>query len=252
MCNTATGMQYGVMKRGCRLQPLRVDEVVHPAQADDFAASATGGIIAGVDDVLFAVKLLKRSERIIKHMKLIWSNRILFGLIVLLNAYTLLLPLIPQLTYRLSPLQLSAGSLGSRLSTVDHDSSVYRLVVPRMQLDVPVYDNDPRGLQKGVAHRPDTSTPQVGGNTVLAAHRFTYTNPQGTFYHLDKLVPGDLVGLVWQGRSYIYAVEASRITGPTDATVEATTSDDRLTLYTCTPLWNPTQRLVVTARKVTL
>jgi sortase (surface protein transpeptidase) len=32
-----------------------------------------------------------------------------------------------------------------------------------------------------------------------------------------------------------------------DASIEVPTTDTRLTLYTCTPLWNPQNRLVVIA-----
>ena len=49
---------------------------------------------------------------------------------------------------------------------------------------------------------------------------------------------------------YRYKVESSRTVPDTAIQVEAPTKDARLTLYTCTPLWNPVNRLVVVAKPI--
>ncbi|TMF81268.1 MAG: sortase, partial [Chloroflexi bacterium] len=49
----------------------------------------------------------------------------------------------------------------------------------------------------------------------------------------------------------LFEITGSRVTDPNDRTVLAATSDDRLTLTTCYPLWAgafATKRLIFTAR----
>ncbi|HEX8762727.1 MAG TPA: class E sortase [Candidatus Saccharimonadales bacterium] len=105
----------------------------------------------------------------------------------------------------------------------------------------------PRILQKGIWHRPASAAPNKPGNVVLAGHRFTYQNPQGVFYHLDKLKTSDQIGLVWQGKVYRYKVREIKVVGANETPIEAPTNNARLTLYTCTPLWLPKDRLVIIA-----
>lgn len=83
---------------------------------------------------------------------------------------------------------------------------------------------------------------------MLVGHRFTYANPNGVFYHLDKLQKNDEIALTWQGKRYVYEVHDIKTVEPSETNIEAPTNEDILTLYTCTPLWNPTKRLVVQAR----
>jgi sortase A len=103
-------------------------------------------------------------------------------------------------------------------------------------------------LQEGIWRWPTSSTPDKGGNTVLLAHRFSYTGPHGAFYYLDKLKVGDEIGVIWNGKTYTYAVISSKEVPPTDTAIQNNTNDARLTLFTCTPLWSPKNRLVVVAR----
>jgi sortase A len=105
-------------------------------------------------------------------------------------------------------------------------------------------------LRKGVWHRPKTSDPTKGSNTVMAGHRFTYKNPEGVFYNLDKIKVDDSIVLYWQGKKYTYKVVATFVVTPDRIDVEAPTKDPRLTLYTCTPLWNPKFRLIIQADPV--
>jgi sortase A len=117
-----------------------------------------------------------------------------------------------------------------------------------MQLDVRVYEGrDARALRDGPWHRPNTGSPDTGGNMVIAAHRFTYTQPRASFYHLDVVRPGDEIGIFWHGKKYLYTVQNIRTVPATDISIEAQTTESQLTLYTCTPLWNPKNRLIVTA-----
>lgn len=123
-----------------------------------------------------------------------------------------------------------------------------RLIIPSMLLDEPIFEGKTaRTLRQGLWHRPLTSAPNAGGNTVIVGHRFTYSNPHGTLYHLDKVKVGDHVGLVYSGQAYRYKVQTVRVVHADDASVEAPSTEPRLTIYTCTPLWWPKDRLVVVA-----
>lgn len=101
-------------------------------------------------------------------------------------------------------------------------------------------------LRNGVWHRPKTSTPEKGSNTVLAGHRFTYSDP-AVFYHLDKVKLHDEIILYWNKQKYIYQVTQIKEVSPTAIETENPTVRDTLTLYTCAPLWTSKNRMVVIA-----
>jgi sortase A len=105
-------------------------------------------------------------------------------------------------------------------------------------------------MNKGIWHRPHTSTPDVGGNTVLVAHRHLYTSGPDTFYHLPKLQKGSKITLYWQQKKYSYVVVDTRIVEPDESHIEKNTFEHQLTLYTCTPLWTSAKRFVVTAKPI--
>ncbi len=194
-------------------------------------------------------------------------RRINFGLlavIILINGYILMTPLIPaisywwhardphatkQLTERLheaKPPSTATADTAFRAGP-NHDG----LIIPKMLLDTPLIEGPMSDsfnlLNKGAWRLPIASSPDKGGNTVIAGHRFSYTGPRGVFYYLNKLEPGDEVGLWYHGTRYLYKVQSTRTVAATEVSVQQPTSETRLTLYTCTPLWNPVSRLVVVA-----
>jgi sortase A len=120
-----------------------------------------------------------------------------------------------------------------------------------MLLDQPTLEGSEKDwfslLKQGIWRWPGSSTPDKGGNTVFLAHRFSYTGPHGAFYFLDKLKPGDQIGVIWNNKTYTYRVATSRQLPPTATYIEDNTPDAQLTLFTCTPLWHPVNRLVVIA-----
>ncbi|HYF05404.1 MAG TPA: class E sortase, partial [Patescibacteria group bacterium] len=103
-------------------------------------------------------------------------------------------------------------------------------------------------LLKGIWRIPYTSTPDKGGNTVFTAHRWLQTSGPKTFYHLDKVNVGDVIRVLWEGKEYKYAVVESRIVEKDEIDIEYNTLEPVLTLYTCTPLWTSSHRIVVRAR----
>lgn len=188
-------------------------------------------------------------------------NKVLFGAIIVINAYIILAPLLPTLTFWVqtkNPDKKQSFSQfiehGAPTNGNSDDKSGNRLIIPDMLLNTPVIEG-PKSqnstlLNKGAWHLPYTSTPDKGGNTVIIGHRFSYTGPRGIFYYMNKLTVGNEIGLQWGDKMYRYTVESTRTVPASAIEVEAPTTDARLTLYTCTPLWNPVNRLVVVAKPI--
>jgi len=177
-----------------------------------------------------------------------------------LGIYLVIMPLLPQLTLPIqllidptqgyhyqSRLAASTGVVGNLQSPPAGN----RLVIPRIGVDTEILiGNDPNLLHQGVWHRPLTSTPDQGSNTVLVAHRFQYTFGPTTFYHLDKLREKDRFMIFWEGQEYDYEVVGIKVVDPDQDRIEASTEDPMVTMYTCTPLWTAEKRLVVQAKLI--
>lgn len=192
----------------------------------------------------------------------------LLAAIIAVNLYTMLLPVVPAIRYWWQAghskakvtatvqqyVQQTTNTPASNAQAPAEDMSGNRLIIPRMLINTKIIEgpmSNPYGnLKKGAWRLPFSSTPDKGGNTVIAGHRFTYTEARSIFYYLDKLQVGDEIGIQWDGTMYTYSVIRTDVVPPTDTAVQAQTDDDRLTLYTCTPVWNPKNRLVVVAKPV--
>lgn len=189
-------------------------------------------------------------------------NNILLALIVLTSATVIVTPFAPAViswwttnnTDTVPRLQATVDAWNAPNASYPTDTT-NRLIVPAIGLDETIYQaaygRRYQALDAGIWRNPRSSTPDMGGNTVLAGHRFTYTNPKGVFYNLNRLQVGDTIGVQWQSEHYRYQVASIRTVEANETGIEAPTTDNRLTLFTCTPLWKPTQRLVVVATRVT-
>ncbi|MGH7240899.1 MAG: sortase [Candidatus Saccharimonadales bacterium] len=194
-------------------------------------------------------------------VKLSRINHSLLLLIILINSYIIVAPLIPivnfwwenrggtraaELHQQLHPTKTTASAPSA--TPVNHPNSV---IIPSMLLDQPINEGPVSQtyavLNKGVWRWPASSTPDKGSNTVLLGHRFTYTQPQGVLYYLNKVKLNDEIGVWWSNQLYTYRVSAITEVDPSQTTIEDATSDARLTIFTCTPLWLPHDRLVVVA-----
>ena len=162
------------------------------------------------------------------------------------NSYTIVIPLLPALYFhvaKFTPLPASLdvnGKSGVINRTYDH------LIIPDLRIDAPIGPTI-AALDQGAWMRPAGSTPDKGGNTVIAGHRFAY-GASTIFYNLDKLHSGAEVGLVYNAKLYRYIVDKSYIVQASQVEVEEPSSPaPKLTLYTCTPLFTAKERLVVEA-----
>jgi LPXTG-site transpeptidase (sortase) family protein len=198
------------------------------------------------------------------------ANRVLAVLVIVFGLYIALGPLLPEITFRVShsawwramtraslpsasvkPFvtpRVSMAAETSPTSVVVPIPEQNTLLIPEIDVHTQIVEGDTsKALETGIWHRPKTSTPDKGGNTVLVGHRFLYTAGPHTFYHLDKLKVGDRIVLYWQKKRYEYVVDSILVTSPLATEIEQQTSQPILTLYTCTPLFTVDKRLVVRA-----
>jgi sortase A len=180
-------------------------------------------------------------------------NNFLSVVVLLVAVYIIVMPFLPkiqfwvkQTTHAQPP--LVKQNLPDAPQTTEVIPAENTLVVPTIDMQVLVHEGATKTtLRQGVWHRPNTSDPTKGSNTVLVGHRFTYANPIGVFYNLDKIKVGDPIVLYWQGKKYSYKVKNIITVTPDRIDIEAPTKQPRLTLYTCTPLWTSKFRLVIQA-----
>ncbi len=191
-------------------------------------------------------------------------NRLISSLVALLALFILTSPLLPLVTYEVgrwfdttngyryqSHLAVASGAQLRELASVPRDRNI--LVIPQIGVDAEILEGSSATvLNRGLWRRPRSGTPEKGGNTVITGHRFLYTNGPNTFYALDKMRIGDRFVIFWNGAEYDYEVEDIRIVSPERVEIERNTTEDIVTLYTCTPLWTSKNRLVVRAKRIVL
>jgi len=125
-------------------------------------------------------------------------------------------------------------------------SAVAIIKIPKIGVDSAVVQGVGVGdLEKGPGHYPRTPMPGQPGNAAIAGHRTTYGAP---FYNLDELHAGDDIFVSTRDGTYDYKVMFSHSVSPSDVAVLDPTSDNRLTLTTCTPRFTAVQRLVVVSK----
>ena len=123
-----------------------------------------------------------------------------------------------------------------------------RLVIPSIGVDMPILEGPTEKVldRGGIWHLPDTSGPDRGGNTVLSGHRWQYLPPSSTtLYLLDKVNVGEPAIIYWQGQEYDYRISGRDVIDPDQVEILNNTTEPRLTIFTCTPLFSTKQRLVI-------
>lgn len=121
------------------------------------------------------------------------------------------------------------------------------LIIPKIGVKIAIVEGTTESaLNKGAWRLPETSTPDKGGNTAIAGHRWKYRPPsEKTFYLLDKLEKGDTFKITWDGKDYNYKIIGVSVVMPTDVWVLNPTQKSIVTLITCTPLFSVSKRLIV-------
>jgi len=181
------------------------------------------------------------------------GNQFLGVVVILLCTYILVAPALPSATFwwhksvtKQIP-ELVAAVQDGRPPDVIPDKNT--LVIPSMNLQQEVFESkNQSALNKGVWRFPNASTPAEGNNTVLIGHRFTYNGP-AVFYHMDLVKKGDKIVMYWDKKKYEYTVEEVTVVPPSAKEIQQRdVGEERLTIYTCTPLMTARNRLVIIAK----
>lgn len=167
-------------------------------------------------------------------------------MIIIACTYIILFPFLQTATFTLKSVIVGAPSSTMDVQRIDRNKN--QLYIPSIRLTQPILEGlSPKTVNLGVWRVPTTSTPEQESNTVLVGHRFSYKDPS-VFYHFDKIEKGDNIYVSWKKKIYVYKVDTIRVVTPKVNEVEAPTKDPRLTLYTCTPLWSTSHRLVIESK----
>lgn len=141
---------------------------------------------------------------------------------------------------------------GKKKATSYTDHLIGSILIPKIKVDVPIYDQtNETYLEEGAALLDGTSFPLGGENThaVISAHRGL---PDKKFFtDLPDLQKGDLFILHVLDEKLAYKVERIRTVEPTDKTwLALEEGEDLVTLMTCTPYMVNSHRLLVTGKRV--
>lgn len=112
-----------------------------------------------------------------------------------------------------------------------------RIVIPKIGVNI-TYSEGQTALDHGAEWRyPERGNPETGGNFIIAAHRFSIQpTPQSTiekspFYNLSKMVTGDKIVVDYNGTRYGYEITDVTTTPPSQAAIEAASTESKLTIY---------------------
>ncbi|SFN60919.1 sortase A [Pseudobutyrivibrio sp. UC1225] len=126
---------------------------------------------------------------------------------------------------------------------------LYNLRIPSIESENPVREGISKGvLADSLGHEPGTAYIGEKGNCVIAGHR-NYTF--GKFFNrLDEVQVGDEIYVDTKTGTRKYIVKEIKVVEPEDVSVLESTDEEQLTLYTCTPIYVATHRLVIIADPV--
>lgn len=128
-----------------------------------------------------------------------------------------------------------------------------RIVIPKIGVNIE-YGKGEVALNSGAQWRwPERGNPETGGNFIIAAHRLSIQpTPHGTiekspFYNIGNLALHDKIIVDYKGVRYGYEIEKIASAKPNDASIEASSSTAKLTLYSCDLAGSSADRVVLTA-----
>jgi sortase A len=133
-------------------------------------------------------------------------------------------------------------------STRDNAEGV--LIINKIDLKLPILTGaTPQHLLTSVASIAHTGKPGEVGNYAIAGHRNRKYGKN--FNRLDEVKVGDLIKVDTGKKVFTYKVDRKLYVKPTDVWIlEGNRKDREITLVTCHPMINPTQRLIVKGKLV--
>ena len=122
-----------------------------------------------------------------------------------------------------------------------------RLVIDSINVDIPMYiGHSVSLLEKGVVVDPNTLNKN---NIVIFGHRYSNKHPLKKYLiKVDKVKIGDKVKIFLNTVEYNYIVEKIFTVNPNELWVLSQTQEKTLTIITCTPIYNPINRLIIISR----
>jgi sortase A len=132
--------------------------------------------------------------------------------------------------------------------------AIGRLYIPKLRQQWVIVEGvSLKDLTWAPGHYPDSAQPGRVGNFAMAGHR-----SPAIFWHLDRVVAGDPIVVETRSTWYVYRTTVNKIVKPTATEVIAPVPGHpgrkptraMLTLTTCNPRWDNTQRLIVHAELV--
>lgn len=144
---------------------------------------------------------------------------------------------------------LQTGIISSVGSSESDGENEYILRIPSIDSENIVTEGTSKeALKAALGHESDTVLPGELGNCVIAGHR-NYTF--GKFFNrLEEVEIGDMIYIDTPTDTYSYRVYEIKTVKPEDVEILESTDKEILTLYTCTPIYIATHRLVVIAERV--
>ena len=134
-------------------------------------------------------------------------------------------------------------------SVMESGGLVGRVEVKRLGLSVLVVEGiSSKTLRRAAGHIPGTALPGEVGNVGISAHRDTFFRP------LRNIKPNDIITLTTLQGEYRYRVVSTKIVGPEDVAVLASSGNQILTLVTCYPFYfvgSAPDRFIVRAERIT-
>lgn len=165
---------------------------------------------------------------------------------------------------------ISPGAIQPNNIIVDPSTSVSvssepRLIIPKINVDVPVvwdakpdHNSQMAAMAKGVAWfgiPGANSKPGQVGNTVLSGHSSSDWLDAGDykfiFARLEQMQTNDTIYINYESTRYTYKITKKEVVEPTDVQALIYDTDKPvLTLITCVPLGTANNRLLVTAEQI--
>lgn len=144
---------------------------------------------------------------------------------------------------------LQTGIISSVESSESDGENEYILRIPSIDSENIVTEGTSKeALKAALGHESDTVLPGEVGNCVIAGHR-NYTF--GKFFNrLEEVEIGDMIYIDTPTDTYSYRVYEIKTVKPEDVEILENTDKEILTLYTCTPIYIATHRLVVVSERV--
>lgn len=134
----------------------------------------------------------------------------------------------------------------TRVNPAAEKEELYILRIPKIDSENLVREGTSKAvLADALGHEPGTAYIGEGSNCVIAGHR-NYSFGK-YFNRLNEVEVGDEIFVDAPEGTYAYTVKEIREVTPDQVEILDATDKEQLTLYTCTPIYIATRRLVIIA-----